>query len=82
MQGAEETFDVIVCGAGHAGVEAALAEAAAGVAAARAQWRDHGPVELVASEIRGVLDACGRITGRIDHERMLDALFATFCIGK
>ena len=60
----------------------ALAEAAAGAAAARAQWRDHGPVELVVSEIRGVLDACGRITGRIDPERMLDALFATFCIGK
>ena len=60
----------------------AWAGGAGGLAAARGQWRDHGPVELVASEVRGVLDACGRITGRIDHERMLDALFATFCIGK
>lgn len=71
--------ELVAVNARHA---VALAEAATGVAAARAQWRDHGPVELVASEIRGILDACGRITGRIDHERMLDALFATFCIGK
>jgi tRNA modification GTPase len=40
------------------------------------------PVELLASDLREALDACGEIAGRIDNERMLDALFATFCIGK
>lgn len=38
--------------------------------------------ELLASDLRGVLDALGEIGGKIDHERMLDHLFATFCIGK
>ncbi len=38
--------------------------------------------ELVASEIRGALEALGEILGKYDHERMLDRLFAAFCIGK
>jgi len=38
--------------------------------------------ELIASDMRGAMDAIGRILGRIDNEEMLDALFSTFCIGK
>lgn len=38
--------------------------------------------ELVASDLRGALDAFGQISGKIDHERVLDRLFASFCIGK
>ncbi|MBL9206304.1 MAG: tRNA uridine-5-carboxymethylaminomethyl(34) synthesis GTPase MnmE [Opitutaceae bacterium] len=38
--------------------------------------------ELLASDIRGSLEALGEILGKYDHERMLDRLFATFCIGK
>lgn len=38
--------------------------------------------ELAATEIRMALEALGDITGRYDNEAMLDALFATFCIGK
>ena len=38
--------------------------------------------ELVASDLRGTLDAFGQISGRIDHEKVLDQLFASFCIGK
>jgi tRNA modification GTPase len=41
-----------------------------------------GPVELLASDLRGALEAFGEIAGKIDHERVLDQLFATFCIGK
>ncbi len=37
---------------------------------------------LLASDLRGALDALGEIAGRIDHERVLDELFAHFCIGK
>jgi tRNA modification GTPase len=40
------------------------------------------PIELVASDVRGALDALGEVAGRVDNERMLDALFLTFCIGK
>jgi tRNA modification GTPase len=40
------------------------------------------PLELLASDLRGALDAFGEISGKIDNERMLDRLFATFCIGK
>jgi tRNA modification GTPase len=40
------------------------------------------PSELVASELRGALDAFGQISGKIDNEKVLDRLFAEFCIGK
>lgn len=40
------------------------------------------PPELMASDLRAALDALGDIVGRIDHERVLDHLFASFCIGK
>jgi tRNA modification GTPase len=42
----------------------------------------NGPVELLASDLRGTLGAFGDIIGRVDNERMLDHLFSTFCIGK
>jgi len=38
--------------------------------------------ELAAEELRHAADALGRITGRIDIEDMLDAIFRDFCIGK
>jgi len=38
--------------------------------------------ELIASDLRGALDAFGQISGKVDNEKMLDRLFATFCIGK
>jgi tRNA modification GTPase len=38
--------------------------------------------ELLASDLRGALDALGEISGKVDNERMLDQLFASFCIGK
>ncbi len=39
-------------------------------------------IELVSGDLRAGLDALGEIAGRVDNERMLDALFANFCIGK
>ena len=38
--------------------------------------------ELAAARGREALDALGEVVGRIDNERMLDKLFASFCIGK
>ena len=38
--------------------------------------------EFVASDLREALAAFGEISGKFDNERMLDRLFATFCIGK
>jgi tRNA modification GTPase len=38
--------------------------------------------ELAAEDLRTAARALGRITGRVDVEDMLDALFREFCIGK
>ena len=38
-------------------------------------------IELIASDLRGALDAIGSILGKIDNETVLDELFST-CIGK
>jgi tRNA modification GTPase len=50
--------------------------------AALKQIGEHGPSELLASDLRGALGAFGEISGKVDNERMLDQLFASFCIGK
>jgi tRNA modification GTPase len=60
----------------------ALSQARDCLQLARSKLAQSGPVELLASDLRGVLTAYGEISGRVDNERMLDALFATFCIGK
>jgi len=77
--GLNQGDEVIAINARHA---EALARAKACLASALHKLRDHGPVELIASDLRGALDAFGEVGGRIDNERMLDYLFATFCIGK
>ena len=38
--------------------------------------------ELLGEDVRLALRALGRITGRVDVEEILDAIFAGFCIGK
>lgn len=40
------------------------------------------PPELMAEELRGAVNALGRITGRVDVEDLLDVIFRDFCIGK
>lgn len=71
--------EAIAINARHAG---ALAEARDRLGAVLAQLQAFGAVELLASDMRGALDALGEISGRVDNERMLDRLFSTFCIGK
>ena len=57
---------------------AALEDCRAALARARAQ----GEAELVAEDLRVAASAIGRVTGRIDVEDVLDAIFRDFCIGK
>lgn len=76
---AESGGESIAINARHA---RALTEAREGLALALEKLRTDGPVELLASDLRGVLAAYGEITGKVDNERMLDQLFASFCIGK
>jgi tRNA modification GTPase len=59
-----------------------LLEARTCLRAALAKIAEKGPVELLASDLRGALGALGEISGKVDNERMLDQLFASFCIGK
>jgi tRNA modification GTPase len=59
-----------------------LAEARGCLRAALAKLAGGGPAELLASDLRGALSAFGEISGKVDNERMLDQLFASFCIGK
>jgi tRNA modification GTPase len=39
-------------------------------------------IVFAAEELRLAASALGRITGKVDVEQVLDALFSTFCIGK
>lgn len=71
--------DLVAINARHAH---ALDQARQCLDSATAKLREHGSTELVASDLRGALDAFGQISGKVDNEQVLDRLFATFCIGK
>lgn len=42
----------------------------------------HLPLEVRAEHLRNAGDCLGRLTGRIDTETLLGAIFAEFCVGK
>lgn len=65
-------------GPSHARHRAGLEQAAAALARARGG----GEAALVAEDLRLAAVALGRLTGRVDVEDILDAIFARFCIGK
>lgn len=71
--------DTVAINARHAH---ALQQARADLASALDKLQANVAAELLASDLRGALAALGEISGKIDNERMLDALFANFCIGK
>lgn len=71
--------EVIAVNARHAH---ALNGALEALEAALQKLRAAAPAELQASDLRTALLALGDIAGRVDNERVLDELFATFCIGK
>jgi len=71
--------DVVAINARHS---SALEAAREYLENARMKLSKSEPIELLASDLRGVLTAYGEITGKVDNEAMLDRLFASFCIGK
>lgn len=75
------------CGADSVAINArhalALETARNSLSAARQRISgEDGEIELLAADLRGALEAFGEIGGKVDNEKVLDALFATFCIGK
>lgn len=71
--------DAVMVSARHAG---ALRQAADHLRAGLALLQTGEATELAAGEWRLALASMGEITGRIDPDRILDHLFARFCIGK
>ena len=71
--------DAVAINARHAH---ALATADDCLGQSLAKLAANAPAELLASDLRGALDAFGEISGKIDSERVLDRLFSAFCIGK
>lgn len=71
--------DLILVNSRH---NAALAELSDCLASALTKFECDEAIELIASDLRGALEAIGAILGKIDNEAMLDVLFSTFCIGK
>lgn len=49
---------------------------------ARRAFAENLAPEFVAVDLRGALQAVGEVVGHADMEKILDALFTTFCIGK
>ena len=78
-QSGNAPHDSVAINARHA---QALTTASEALQSAGRNAATNGPVELLANDLRTVLAAYGEISGRVDNERMLDALFASFCIGK
>ncbi len=60
----------------------AVGHALASIITARDSLEAGNSIELMASDLRVALEAFGEVSGRIDHEKILDELFSSFCIGK
>lgn len=76
---APSSGETVVVNARH---EACLLEAANAVNRAASLLDASTAIDCAASDLRAAVDALGGIVGRIDHEFVLDRLFAQFCIGK
>jgi len=72
--------DHLVVGTRHA--EAMNRAAARFSLAAQHLEKGSQATELAATEVRAGLDDLAEVVGKVDNERMLDKLFASFCIGK
>ena len=71
--------DAVVSNARH---YEALQQAATALATAREALNTGLPSDLIAEDLRQVLDAIGTITGEITSTDILNEIFSKFCIGK
>ncbi len=62
--------------------ESLLREAVENLDRALEMTNQKAPPELISSDLRQSLNACGKIVGEATNEDMLDRLFKNFCIGK
>ncbi|MFZ4767419.1 MAG: tRNA uridine-5-carboxymethylaminomethyl(34) synthesis GTPase MnmE, partial [Roseimicrobium sp.] len=62
--------------------QAGFERAANALAAAQAALQQAVAPEFVALDVREALQAIGEVTGRVDVEEILGAIFSQFCIGK
>jgi tRNA modification GTPase len=60
----------------------ALLKAEQSLLQAQQNLREGVPLDLVAVDLRTVLDHIGEITGHVSNEDILDRIFRDFCIGK
>ena len=74
-----EKGDVVAVSARH---HTALLDAAHDLAVGIQLLENEEPAELAASHLRDAMSNLGKVIGQVDNERMLDKLFASFCIGK
>jgi tRNA modification GTPase len=59
-----------------------LTEVAHALSSAIGQAEAGAGEELVAENLRVAATGLGRLTGRVDVEEILDAIFRNFCVGK
>ncbi|MEO8440070.1 MAG: tRNA uridine-5-carboxymethylaminomethyl(34) synthesis GTPase MnmE [Spartobacteria bacterium] len=78
----EQRWDVPSAVAINARHRDCLRRALAACDEARHAFTQNLAPELVAVDLRGALHAVGEVVGQANMEQILDALFATFCIGK
>jgi tRNA modification GTPase len=78
----EQRWDVPSAVAINARHRDCLRRALAACDQARSAFVQNLAPEFAAVDLRGALQAVGEVIGHADMEQILDALFATFCIGK
>jgi tRNA modification GTPase len=78
----EQRWDVPSAVAINARHRDCLRRALAACDQARSAFVENLAPEFVAVDLRGALQAIGEVIGHADVEQILEALFATFCIGK
>jgi len=82
LAGSGEEFDAARPYLGTARQAAAVLEADEALACAEASLACGDEPDLIAGELRSAIRTLGALSGREADERMLDAIFARFCIGK